>query len=300
MLPFFKKPYPYNPLSKKELLTNFLIGVFVAFFLIVFQPFEISLWETKHKVFKLLGFGLVSFICPLSFKIVLELISKRSEPEKTWQVWKEIMGLLTALLFIAVGNLIYARLIGIVALGIGDFLIAVLVTFLLAIFPLTANIAMKYNRFLALNRKEALHMEEEVKDYQQRSEASPDKDTAVSEMVPGRLSLVSENEKDILTIDPAALLYIESADNYSEVVFLENQNVRKQLIRASLKRLESQISFPFIIRCHRSYIVNLKQVEEIKGNAQGYKIGFRSGPDQTIAVSRNYSKALFGRLESLK
>lgn len=272
----------------------------MAFFLIVFQPFEISLWQTTHKFFKLLGFGLVSFIFPMTFKVALELAAKRSEPEKTWQVWKEIVALLTALLFIAVGNLMYARLIGIVTFGIGDFLIAMLVTCLLAIFPLTANIALKYNRFLALNRKEALHMEEEVKDYQQRSEALPAEDASISAIVPARLSLVSENGKDILTIDPAALLYIVSADNYSEVVFLENQRIRKHLIRASLKRLEAHIDIPCIIRCHRSYIVNLKQVEGIKGNAQGYKIGFRSAPDHSIAVSRNYSKALFERLQSLK
>jgi DNA-binding LytR/AlgR family response regulator len=101
-------------------------------------------------------------------------------------------------------------------------------------------------------------------------------------------------------LKPEELLFIESADNYSNIVFYRNNKVNKQLLRGSLKRIESQITFPFIVRCHRSYIVNLKMINHIKGNAQGYRIDFKVELKDTIPVSRNYSKALFERLESLK
>lgn len=280
-------------------MRNFLIGMFVAFFLIVFQPFEISLWETKHKVFKLLGFGLVSFICPMTFKVFLELIAKRSGPEKNWKVWKEIIALLAALLFIAIGNLIYARLIGIVELGTGDFLIAMLVTFLLAIFPLTVNIAMKYNRFLALNQKEAQEIGQELKSYEQRlAEQVVHSKENTSPELPLLLNLIAENEKDRLELLPEDLLYIESADNYSNVVYLKNGSPSRQLIRSSLKRLETQIAFPYIIRCHRSYMVNIRQIEEVSGNAQGYKLSFKTPGIDPVPVSRNYGPDVLAHLKA--
>lgn len=301
MQSFFKKPYPYNPFTKKDLLSSFLIGCFVAFFLLVFQPFEISMWKTEYRSLKILGFGLVSFICPVIFKVLLVVLIKKSRPEETWVVWKEILALVFALLFIAIGNLVYAGFISIVSYSLNDLLLAFLTTFLLGIFPITANIVIKYNRFLALNQKEAQHMEHEVKEYQLRTETHvlDQKEVPILSKTE-QLVLISENEKDTLELGANDLLYIESADNYCEVVFLKNNTVTKHLIRASLKLLESQITVSYIIRCHRSYIVNLKQVDHIKGNAQGYKIDFKQGMDYMVPVSRNYGKVLFERLESLK
>jgi DNA-binding LytR/AlgR family response regulator len=332
MLPFLSKPYPFNPLSRKDSLSSFLIGCFVAFFLLVFQPFGISLWETPHRFLKILGFGLVSFLCPVIFKLVLMLVIRARKPEENWNVWKEILSLIVVLLFIALGNMVYGNLIGIATLSFGQLAMAVSATFLLGLFPVTANVALKYNRFQALNQKEAQRLEQEVKGYQHRLEMQeeipgnknretleeitgdiaeePDpKTTDLNEdedlpdrkglNAPDQLILVAENEKDRLEVSSEDLLYIESADNYSAVVFLSKGNISKQLIRASLKRIESQIGLPYMIRCHRSYIVNLKQISTIKGNAQGYKIEFKTASASQVPVSRNYGKLLFEKLEAM-
>ena len=139
-------------------------------------------------------------------------------------------------------------------------------------------------------------METEVLEFQQRSEVKVHEQKDAEET----LVLIAENEKDRLELKSEELLYIESADNYSTIVFTKNNKITIHLLRGSLKRIESQITFPFILRCHRSYIVNLKQINHIKGNAQGYRIEFKAELRDTIPVSRNYSKALFERLESLK
>lgn len=302
MFSFLKKPYPYNLFSLKEILSNFFIGCFVAFFLIVFEPFGVSIWETDYKLLKLLGFGFVSFICPIIFRLVSTNILKKQNPEETWMVWKETLSLLLVLVFIAFGNLVYANFIKISYFNFQQFALALPATFLLGMFPIIANVAIKYNRFIILNQKEAHEMELEVLEFQQRNETKHL--TNLEEITPLPLQevlvFVADNEKDKLEIKPEELLYIESADNYSNVVYIKNTHVNKQLIRSSLKRLETQITFPFILRCHRSYIVNLKQINHIKGNAQGYRIEFKTELSDTIPVSRSYSKALFESLESFK
>lgn len=273
----------------------------MAFFLIVFQPFGVSIWQTEYKLLKLIGFGFVSFICPLIFRLISTSVLKNKNPEETWMVWKETLALLLVLLFIAFGNLCYGNLIRISHINFQELVLALAATLLLGLFPIAANVALKYNRFVALNQKDAELMEAEVLDFQHRTEIeSPTKKDTPEISIQDSLILIAENDKDKMELKPEDLLFIESADNYSNVVFYRNSKINKQLLRGSLKRIESQIAFPFIVRCHRSYIVNLKFINHIKGNAQGYRIEFKIDLDDTIPVSRNYSKALFERLESLK
>jgi DNA-binding LytR/AlgR family response regulator len=301
MFSFLKKPYPYNVFSLKEVWSTFLIACFVSLFLIVFQPFDISIWKTDYKLLKLIGFGGVSFICTLLFRVTSQLILKNHKPEENWTVGKEVMALTLVVVFIAFGNLCYSNFIRISYFGLKELSFALVATLLLAFFPIMANITLKYNRFLALNQKDAELMETEVLEFQQRQDEPVPRTTEAPEPeIIKFLVLVSENEKEKIELDPDNLFYIESADNYSNVVYFNDQKIIRQLIRGSLKRIESQIDIPYIIRCHRSYIVNLKQVDHIKGNAQGYKIDFKKGLMDTISVSRNYSKTLFERLESLK
>ena len=273
----------------------------MAFFLIVFQPYGISLWQTDGKILKLFGFGFVSFICPLVFRFIFTSVLKNRNIEETWVVWKEILGLLSVICFIAFGNLFYGNLIKISHFNFQELSLALAATFLLAIFPITANVAIKYNRFLALNQKDAELMEAEVLHFQNKVETESSIKKEHNEIINnGLLVLIAENEKDKIEIVAEELLFIESADNYSNIIFYRNNKVNKQLLRGSLKRIESQITFPFIVRCHRSYIVNLKLINHIKGNAQGYRIDFKIDQIDSIPVSRNYSKALFERLELLK
>ncbi|RYZ20584.1 MAG: LytTR family transcriptional regulator, partial [Sphingobacteriales bacterium] len=94
-------------------------------------------------------------------------------------------------------------------------------------------------------------------------------------------------------------LYIESSDNYSTVVYLKNNQPVKTLLRSSLSRLETQLSGnAVLVRCHRSFIVNLENVEKVTGNAQGYKLHLHEGNFQ-IPVARKYNDTLVAQLKSM-
>jgi predicted neutral ceramidase superfamily lipid hydrolase len=300
MFSFFKKSYPYLDFCSKYILSSFFIGLFVALFLIVFQPFDISKWETSYKTLKLIGFGVVSFVVPIIFKFIFDVVFKNSKREETWVIWKEVISILMVVCFIAIGNLCYSNSIHISSFEPKYFIFTFFATLILGIFPIGASVTIKYNQFLALNRKDAELMESEVLNFQNKLQENNEVPlTSENITEPSLLILIAENEKYKIELNSEDLLYIESADNYSAIVFIKNNQITKELIRGSLKRIESQIPFPFIIRCHRSYIVNLMRVNHIKGNAQGYRIEFKIDLKDTIPISRNFSKALFERLESL-
>lgn len=280
IIAFLNKPYPYLGNFKRNLVVNFFIGCFIAFFLIVFQPFDINQWVTSNKTLKLLGFGFVSFAVPLLISAVIAVSFSRKLLEDNWRVWTEILNIAIILLFIALGNMLYANLLGATSLTLKNYFGALATVLLIGIFPVTLHVITKHNRLLKINLEKAAqvnqHLDEPVKE--QHIEQT-------------QLVLTAENEKDKIILHPARLLFIESADNYSNVVYSENGIIKKQLIRGSLKRIEQQISFPKIKRCHRAYIVNLDNVEKVEGNAAGYRLHL-TNCTIAVPVSRSFSTTI--------
>ena len=87
------------------------------------------------------------------------------------------------------------------------------------------------------------------------------------------LVFVSENGKNRLSIKPECLYYLKSADNYLEVYYVLNDEVKKHLLRASLKQIEEGFTdHPHLVRCHRSYIVNPKNIKSIVQTSKGISL----------------------------
>ncbi|MEO0732793.1 MAG: LytTR family DNA-binding domain-containing protein [Bacteroidota bacterium] len=72
--------------------------------------------------------------------------------------------------------------------------------------------------------------------------------------VPDVLSLSGTGQKDLLQLAPAQLVYATSAQNYVEVVYLADGELKKHLLRTTLKDLEKQVDL--LLRIHRSHLIN--------------------------------------------
>jgi hypothetical protein len=310
MFSFLNKSYPHTTNLKRGLFNNFLIGCFIGLFLIIFQPFEINAWVTEHKVLKLIGFGIVSFIIPTLVGIFMLIFIPEKVLEDQWKVWKEILMIIVVLALIAFGNMVYLVILGITSISLNGYIDMLITTCLLGVFPVTGSVVVKYNRLLKINLaqaalvNQALHKHLAVHNYKKPLE-QPNRiitDTSLSNndnRISNNILLVAENEKDKLELKPEQLLYIESADNYSDVIYLDGKERKKQLIRSSLKRMESQINSADIVRCHRTFIVNLSKVKSIEGNAAGYRLYLYDTAD-IIPVSRNYGTSIVAKLKLLK
>jgi hypothetical protein len=103
-----------------------------------------------------------------------------------------------------------------------------------------------------------------------------------------RLELQGENQSDRLGLINEDLLFIESYGNYVAVNHRISGGFKKTLLRATLKNMEEQLERnPEFFRCHRAYLVNLYKIEDVKGNAQGYRVRL-SETNVVIPVSRSY------------
>jgi DNA-binding LytR/AlgR family response regulator len=110
------------------------------------------------------------------------------------------------------------------------------------------------------------------------------------------ITIPSDSDKEKLNVNIDELLYISASSNYIEVFWEENGEFKKKLLRNTLKKVQNLFTgYDEFFRCHRSTLVNLKKIETITGNSQGYKLKFPN--EAYINVSRTKSKELKELLE---
>ncbi|MDJ1471170.1 LytR/AlgR family response regulator transcription factor [Xanthocytophaga flava] len=274
------QPYPFREVTKRDSIGIVLAGLFVAGFLVFFQPFGIYQWNTEYKVLKIAGYGLVTILVLLIDFYGIRLQWNSFFNEKSWKVWKEIGWVVFILLSVTIGNYLYNMwILDTATFRFHNFLVTAITTFSIGIFPTTGFVLANY----------IVRLRHYSKPVEIHSPVYPEFSV---------VELIAENEKDRLVVKSSQLLYIESADNYCTVCIQTEGRITKELIRSSLTRLESQVSVSDIIRCHRSYIVNLEQVTRISGNAQGYKLHL-SGQEEAIPVARKYAKQVLEVLQKV-
>jgi hypothetical protein len=98
------------------------------------------------------------------------------------------------------------------------------------------------------------------------------------------------DDKGVLkfSIKKENLFYIESAENYVSICYLNKGKISKYLLRDTLKKMEEIFSGSEIIRCHRSYMVNFEKVKVISRDKDGLKLEFDNQAVNDIPVSKTY------------
>ena len=103
-------------------------------------------------------------------------------------------------------------------------------------------------------------------------------------------SFYDEKHELRLSVKRTNLLYIESADNYVCIWYLNKGVLTKFMLRNSLKSIEESLAETNVLRCHRSYMVNFDQVKVIRREKDGIylELGVEKVPD--IPISKTYSE----------
>lgn len=106
------------------------------------------------------------------------------------------------------------------------------------------------------------------------------KNALLSFIVP---ALFIRTNKTIKCIPFENILYLQAEGSYTSI--FEHEGIGKHLSAYTLGYIEQKLICPFILRVHRSYMVNLKQITGMVGNS--IKIG-----NTIIPVGRTYKHIL--------
>ncbi len=100
-----------------------------------------------------------------------------------------------------------------------------------------------------------------------------------------KISIVLEN-----------LLYVDSADNYSTIHYLNKSKISHFLIRNSLKWMEENLTKETpLVRCHRSFIVNLDKVKVLRKTKDGILLELDAVNTPDIPVSKTYYERVMNK-----
>ena len=84
--------------------------------------------------------------------------------------------------------------------------------------------------------------------------------------------------------------------NYANICYMESDEVRQKMMRITLKQIMESIgSEPFMVQCHRAFIVNLNFVVSMSNRNSAYQLQI-FGTDKPIPVSRNNTSVVKEKL----
>jgi hypothetical protein len=91
-----------------------------------------------------------------------------------------------------------------------------------------------------------------------------------------------------LSLKRSDILYMQGSDNYVTVWYQAQTKITRFMLRNTLRTMEGELRKESIIRCHRSYLVNIERVKLIRRSKEGLQLELDSAPPSTIPVSRTY------------
>ena len=102
------------------------------------------------------------------------------------------------------------------------------------------------------------------------------------------IEFVSDNLNEHLVMQLSDIILVKSADNYVEIIYREGTEVKRSIIRSTLKSVETQLKpYSSFIRCHRTAIVNSTLIQRINTKFGSYSLSLAEyGED--VPVSRQY------------
>jgi hypothetical protein len=281
-----RNPYPLNCSLRFLFGECVSVSTFIFLFLLIFQPFGLS--AVHDKIFSLaLGYGITCLIMMGLLNTAAYFNFFDYFKEEKWTLGRAIFWSALNIAFIGVANAFYSAFIGMGNFSFHDIIRFVIYTLALGIFPVGAGLLLNEIRL-----KKKFEKESEIINTEFTREHPVEIQSSPGEKADSQITIYAENGKPCLSLFPDELLFIRSTDNYVEVFYLAKNENTRLLIRNSLKNIAGALSGDKrFFRCHKSYLINMKKVIHVSGNAQGYKLRL-SGTDELIPVSRAMNESV--------
>ena len=261
---------------------------FVVVALAVFKPFGLDAWQWQAYV-HLVALGVIGvFICmitdnilkyvvkmPRSFKKGVEYIIRRN-------LWFQLIN--TPL--VALGICLYRHFVLSDRVASNQFsLVNFLETLVIIAFcSFTIGLYWRFkfrSKYLAMELEETRLLNEELKKLSTSEIEKPGENPR-----PQDLTLTGTTNESV-SLQISHLLFIEAVGNYVKVNHLCNDQVRTDMLRATMKQMEETLQgYSMIVRCHRAFLVNLGQVEQIISHSGSTQLLIKHC-NESIPVSRS-------------
>ena len=290
-----------NKGHKETISIRVISCAFIVLAIAIFKPFGLEMWQWQAYIHLLSIFALGLLSCFLT-EVILKYVIRmpRSYDRGVSYIisrnlrFQCINTPLVSLLICLYRHFAMSELVEGNKLSLSNYLETLVIIAFLS-FAIGLYWRFKFrSRYLAAELEETRLLNEQLKKLQ-----TSDQDSQIIEEATYQDSQITleGTTNEHVSLEISNLLYIEAVGNYVKVCQLQNNGVHTHMLRATMKQMEDTLeAYPMIVRCHRAFMVNLGQVEQISSNSRAMQLVMRHSHD-AIPVSRsnvNKLKELLG------
>ena len=249
------------------------LGIFL--FILFFQPFPSGNFDFNNWLLFVAGFAAIIYMFLILVRIFLRWVIRDKE-----QIYDEPYihsGIEEFIIWLlcSVATSFYLRYVGFLN-------ITFYITFKVILICLIPPLIVRFYDRLKLLKQENETLLREKESLQQ----------TVHDYEVGNLNktieFVSDNLNENVVFQLSDIILVKSADNYVEIIYQEGTEIKRSIIRSTLKSVELQLKpYSSFIRCHRTAIVNRYHIQSINKKFGSYSLSMRNH-EEDIPVSRQY------------
>ena len=264
-----------NNSHKETISIRFISTAFMILAIAIFKPFglEVGQWQAYLHLLSLFVLGLSScFITEVVLRYIVRM-PRSYERGINYIISRNlrfqlINTPLVALLICLYRHFVMSSLVDSNRLSLSNYLETLAIIAFLS-FAIGLYWRFKFrSRYLAMELEETRLLNEELKKMQEPEHSSPNEVEKPTEKTLQQELTLTGTTNESVTLQISHLLYMEAVGNYVKVCHLDNGQVRTDLLRATMKQMEETLQdYPMIVRCHRAFLVNLGQVEQIASHS---------------------------------
>ena len=280
MIKLLKKPYPFIFNAYSVLAPSVITFLIIT----LLTPFQFRDLGFLLRILAALGISSIVAISIVGTVIGLKKFFPSVLNEDQWTVGKEMVLSILIILFITAGIFISLLFFKEKVDSILElFLKTTTRTLAISVLPVLFLVLFEQYRHEKGKQKEAQTLTEQML----AKYSQPEHSTSTRP----KISIIAENQKTALQVEPTKLIFVKSEGNYVEISFLENNQVKLELVRNSLKAIEEQLPSDIFYRCHKRYLINMEHIQKVDGNARNLVLTLEN-IEEKIPVSRAKTETL--------
>ncbi|MGD9978222.1 MAG: LytR/AlgR family response regulator transcription factor [Bacteroidales bacterium] len=266
----FQSPLPRYLTSKVNIVRLILLtAAFALVFINIYAPFGSETWFDVTK-WEFLAYSSLVILTGVLVVVMSRIIMYQVSKRRTLLLWQYLVWVTAEIFSMSAFYALFEKLILKDTRFIGDlFRVSAKNTALVLLLPYSVL----WLYFSWMEKKQQLLQLTE----------NPPTDTSKN-MIPfydekGELRFSAKLEN---------LLYIESADNYVNIYYMNKEKIARFTLRNTIKRMEETLMGTEIIRCHRSYMVNFEKVKILRKDRDELHLELDVPAAIALPVSKTY------------
>lgn len=274
-MPDFNKPIPAYLTVKKNIVQLILLtAAFSLAFINIYEPFGVNVWF-KITRWQLLIYSSLITLTGVLIVVISRIIMYYRCRNNRINYWSYFLWVLAEVFFMALFYSVYIKYFLHDLRSLPDLVkLTIQNTALLLLLPYSVL-------WLYFSWKEKKLELAEI------AEGQAPADNA-------RLLVPFNDEKGVMrfSVKMENLVYIEAADNYVNIHYLNQGKMARFLLRNSLKNLEDELKGTDVVRCHRKFMVNCDKVRVIRREKDGVSLEMDIPETMNIPVTKTYMESI--------